>query len=504
MRLSARFGRVLLLAVVLAFAMASSACDGSAGCWRRLRLSQQPLGFALERRLHRRPGQLLDERVAEAAARSHRSTTSGRIHARGRTPMSRQFVRVLMIVAVLMACTRSTAAQELFISEYIEGSSNNKAIEIYNPGASPVTLTGYSLQVFFNGSATATLTIPLSGVLAPGDVYVVAHTMANAAILAKADQTNGAGWFNGDDAVVLRNGTTAVDVVGQIGLDPGTEWGSGLASTADNTLRRKTGVLAGDPNGSRRLRSVGAVGRLRDRHDRLPRAVHLRTSAGHRADALRDPGSRRRLAARRRRRDDARQRRHCRRPARLLHPDSGRACAGGMRAGCLTWSLRVHEHGPDGHGGADRRCAWQRSGVLQPHRAHRTCRDGRAGIAWTAGSHRLRTDLAVADLCRRGAGTRALRRDAGARPERVDGRAQRRVRRLRAGGGAPASVPRARHRDAGPAQSAGVGRQSRDLRGQPESAGRPDRAVAAACRCRRKARSPSTSATTRSGRRRWA
>ena len=69
-------------------------------------------------------------------------------------------------------------------------------------------------------------------------------------ILAQADQTNGSGWFNGDDAVVLRKGTTDIDVIGQIGFDPGTEWGSGLTSTADNTLRRNSTICAGDPNGA--------------------------------------------------------------------------------------------------------------------------------------------------------------------------------------------------------------------------------------------------------------
>ena len=37
-----------------------------------------------------------------------------------------------------------------------------------------------------------------------------------------------------------------IDAIGQIGIDPGAEWGSGLASTADNTLRRKAGICAGD------------------------------------------------------------------------------------------------------------------------------------------------------------------------------------------------------------------------------------------------------------------
>ncbi len=144
------------------------------------------------------------------------------------------------------------AASELFISEYIEGSSNNKAIEIYNGTGAAVNLatSSYNLQMYFNGSASAGLTINLTGTVAAGDVYVVAQSSANAAILAQADQTNGSGWFNGDDAVVLRKGTTIIDVIGQIGFDPGTEWGTGLTSTADNTLRRKSAVCSGDTNGS--------------------------------------------------------------------------------------------------------------------------------------------------------------------------------------------------------------------------------------------------------------
>ena len=143
-------------------------------------------------------------------------------------------------------------ASELFISEYIEGSSNNKAIEIYNGTGSAVDLSAgsYNLQMYFNGSATAGLTINLTGILADGDVYVVAHSSAIASILAQADQTNGAGWFNGNDAVVLRKGLTIIDVVGQIGFNPGTEWGTGLTSTADNTLRRMGTISAGDTNGS--------------------------------------------------------------------------------------------------------------------------------------------------------------------------------------------------------------------------------------------------------------
>lgn len=139
-------------------------------------------------------------------------------------------------------------ATDLIISEYVEGSSNNKALEFYNGTGAAISLTGYQLLVYFNGSASVGLTINLTGTVAAGDVFVLAHSSANATILAQADQVNGAGWFNGDDAIVLVKSGVVVDSIGQIGVDPGTEWGSGLASTADNTLRRMDSITSGDTN----------------------------------------------------------------------------------------------------------------------------------------------------------------------------------------------------------------------------------------------------------------
>lgn len=138
------------------------------------------------------------------------------------------------------------AATELYFSEYIEGSSNNKALEIFNNTGAAVDLSGYAVQFYFNGNTSAGLTLALSGSLAQGEVYVLAHSAAAPEILAQADLSNGAGWFNGDDAVVLSRGGVPVDVIGQIGVDPGSQWGSDLTSTADNTLRRRADVDAGD------------------------------------------------------------------------------------------------------------------------------------------------------------------------------------------------------------------------------------------------------------------
>jgi len=174
-------------------------------------------------------------------------------------PMQRGFALLLAFALALGALLPLTAPSptraaptELFFSEYIEGSSNNKALEIYNGTGAAIDLAdgGYNIQMYFNGSASAGLTINLTGSVVDGDVHVVAQASANATILAQADQTNGAGWFNGDDAVVLRHGAEVIDVIGQIGFDPGSQWGSGLTSTADNTLRRKAAIEAGDVDGT--------------------------------------------------------------------------------------------------------------------------------------------------------------------------------------------------------------------------------------------------------------
>ena len=159
------------------------------------------------------------------------------------------------VVGLLGAPSPARGASELFFSEYVEGSSNNKALEIYNGTGADVDLVagGYNVQMFFNAGTSAGVTINLGDgtapdVVADGDVYVVAQALASFA--ASADQTNASGWFNGDDAVVLRRGTTVIDVIGQVGFDPGTEWGTSATSTADNTLRRKATITAGDAVGS--------------------------------------------------------------------------------------------------------------------------------------------------------------------------------------------------------------------------------------------------------------
>jgi hypothetical protein len=141
---------------------------------------------------------------------------------------------------------------KVFFSEYIEGSSNNKALEIYNNANHPIDLSQYEVRLFFNGSSTAGQTINLSSagsILSAKELVVIAHSSSNAGILAQADFTTTALSYNGDDAIGLYHLGTLVDVIGEIGVDPGTGWTVGATGngTVDRTLVREFFVQQGNP-----------------------------------------------------------------------------------------------------------------------------------------------------------------------------------------------------------------------------------------------------------------
>lgn len=138
-----------------------------------------------------------------------------------------------------------THATDLFFSEYIEGSSNNKYIEIYNGTGNTVDLSNYKLSSYANGSPTAGTEVQLTGVLLDGQTKV--YKNSGATIYSGTAENNSALNYNGNDAIALIKISTGayVDIIGSIGHDPGTAWTSGSFSTADKTLRRKATVTSG-------------------------------------------------------------------------------------------------------------------------------------------------------------------------------------------------------------------------------------------------------------------
>lgn len=138
----------------------------------------------------------------------------------------------------------------LLISQYVEGSGFNKAIELRNRSTSAIDLSTVTVELFSNGSGTPSQDITLAGTLDPGAVHVIAHGSADPLILSVADTVSSAVMnFNGDDALRVSLDGTPIDVFGEIGTDPGTQWSGGGVTTQNESLCRLDSIVAGNPAG---------------------------------------------------------------------------------------------------------------------------------------------------------------------------------------------------------------------------------------------------------------
>ena len=145
-----------------------------------------------------------------------------------------------------------TQASDLYFSMYGEGSSNNKFLEIYNGTGAPVDLVDYSIELYANGATAAsnTQTFTTGTIIAAGDVYVLRNSSAAlAAITSAADISSSVCNYNGDDAIALKKLGAVIDVIGDIGTDPGSSWtvGSTSGGTVNHTLVRKLSICSPNP-----------------------------------------------------------------------------------------------------------------------------------------------------------------------------------------------------------------------------------------------------------------
>ncbi len=154
--------------------------------------------------------------------------------------------KIYFLIAFLITTVGFSQATDLYFSMYGEGSSNNKFLEIYNGTGADVDLSAYKVELYVNGNDTARYVLEMSGILATGDVYVIAHASADQTILDKADTTSTVCYFNGDDAIALKKNDQLLDVIGVIGEDPGSGWDvAGVSNaTKDHTLIRKSSVCS--------------------------------------------------------------------------------------------------------------------------------------------------------------------------------------------------------------------------------------------------------------------
>ena len=195
---------------------------------------------------------------------------------------------LLLFSAFIGTLSFAQDCSEIFISEYVEGWSNNKALEIYNPTNASIDLSQYCVARYSNGATTVTSSnvIQLSGIVASKDVYVAVLDKQDPlgtgqeapiwdSLQVRADgfycpvyNTNDAFYWNGNDAIALIKGNAGnqagwvvVDIFGKIGENPGTGtdpetgWtsafpytGAGDGLSVDHSLIRKPAVLKGETN----------------------------------------------------------------------------------------------------------------------------------------------------------------------------------------------------------------------------------------------------------------
>jgi predicted extracellular nuclease len=125
-------------------------------------------------------------------------------------------------LALSIGAALSLVAQaDIIITEYVEGGSYNKAIEIANTGEQSVTLDGYALAKSNNGNAEWGTTMPLDGItLEANGVYVVVNGRASDTIKAIPGvviDTHSVVGHNGDDPIALIKDGVVHDIVGEMG-----------------------------------------------------------------------------------------------------------------------------------------------------------------------------------------------------------------------------------------------------------------------------------------------
>ena len=146
----------------------------------------------------------------------------------------------------ILPCDPSGLCVDLFFSEYLDGTGWDKGLEIYNPSATATADLGeYAVKTYNNGSTVATHEVQLSGSLGPGEVFTIVNPLAPPFLLQLADLIDDVTLFNGNDATTLERNGVEVDVLGEVGINPGEGWPVNDVTMLHHTLVRNADVTMG-------------------------------------------------------------------------------------------------------------------------------------------------------------------------------------------------------------------------------------------------------------------
>lgn len=138
--------------------------------------------------------------------------------------------------SVTITTLSAPLATELYISEYYEGTSNNKMIEITNPTSSDISLSSYSVKKQANGAGAWGNELVLSGTINANSTLVLKNSSTSLSSCTFTAQSVGGAPidFNGNDPVALFKNGTLIDVVGT--------FNNTANFAAETDLRRKVNI----------------------------------------------------------------------------------------------------------------------------------------------------------------------------------------------------------------------------------------------------------------------
>jgi hypothetical protein len=183
----------------------------------------------------------------------------------------KQILLSMSVLLVLSVNAQITDCADLFFSEYVEGWSQNKAIEVYNPTPATIDLSAYQIERYSNGATNSSAggITTLTGLLMSGDAFVITSGETDTSstfgfidpiLFSMSDLAEPVGSYptplhmNGNDAMVLTKSGDIIDIIGKVGEDPASgAWTDDAASgftmgswwTAQHTLIRKAAVRQG-------------------------------------------------------------------------------------------------------------------------------------------------------------------------------------------------------------------------------------------------------------------
>ncbi len=134
------------------------------------------------------------------------------------------------------------------ITEYVDGTDGNNAIEIFNDSDRTISLSDCVISIFADGATTSTASfVPIGGDLAIGTSYVICGGNPSGGLVEYCDENASELAFDGNDAISILCEGELMDTFGRLGQDPGSGgWGDGFNTSSGHTLRRKCGVVTGD------------------------------------------------------------------------------------------------------------------------------------------------------------------------------------------------------------------------------------------------------------------